>query len=117
MSVGAQHRVAGVLGQHQDTFTLVTAGRETPITGVTRVWRRGRAAKTGAIAGAIVGFASGALLGFVAWGVCDAANCAKSPLGHMVVGGVLVAPFGAGTGALIGLAFPRWNTAWRERSP
>ncbi len=77
---------------------------------IDKLWVRGRATKTGAIIGGIVGLLAGVgyglLLGEV---ICNNEDC-NADTGTVVaalgLGGALA---GAGGGALIGAAIPKWH--------
>jgi len=93
---------------------LVLAGdlRPAQLSGsdIDKLWVRGRATKTGAIVGGIVGLLAGVGYGLLVGEViCNNEDC-NADTGAVVaavgLGGALV---GAGGGALIGAAIPRWH--------
>lgn len=77
---------------------------------IDKLWVRGRATKTGAIIGGIVGLLAGVGYGLLVGEViCNNEDC-NADTGAVVaavgLGGALV---GAGGGALIGAAIPKWH--------
>ena len=100
-------RIRGTVAQRSATeLTLANGGEHViPVQEIQRAWVRGNHAKTGAIIGGILGAGGGIFLGLLAEGLCeyDCAHNAYIPLGLIGLGA------GAGTGALIGMAFPRWK--------
>lgn len=106
-------RVEGwVVSNSANPVMLRTDGSriEVPIPGVDSLWvRDGTHAGTGALIGAAIG---GIALGaFASWAVHDlcegAGNCEET--GAFFLGFAIGGTGGAGIGALIGLAFPRWR--------
>lgn len=108
-----------VLGVGRDSLFVATSGGEQrlPIAALDSWWVRGRAAKTGAIVGAIPGVIGGTGFGIL----YNAAFCANAewgddpclvaiPISAVVVGGV-----GAGIGALIGAGVPKWHRKFPPR--
>ena len=104
--------IAGTSGMVADT------PRPIPWSDVEQVETPGNACGTGALVGACIGFAAGAFLGVAAASGGFGAEPADASGGEGAVavlgGGTLVAVFGAGVGALIGLAIPKWHTAYRR---
>ena len=88
-------------------LTLVTADRDRRVSlaAIDTLWVRGRRTKTGAIIGSIVGLGGGIFLGLLVDGLCEY-DCGN---GAPVTLGILGAAAGAGAGALIGAAIPRWR--------
>jgi hypothetical protein len=75
-----------------------------PIQDIQRAWVRGNHAKTGAIIGGILGASGGLFFGLLIDAVCEGdCNGSAATLTLFGLGA------GAGTGALIGMAFPRWK--------
>jgi len=79
------------------------------IDAIDRVWARGTATKSGAVAGGITGAVLGALsFALFSYGVCDAAECSVDGsavlLGLAIGGGT-----GAVTGAVVGSMFGQWH--------
>jgi len=76
---------------------------------------RGRAAGTGAMAGAIVLGLAGAVLGSQLPGVgcLDSENCFPARLGAAALAGVMGAVAGGAIGTVIGAFVPQWRTIYR----
>ncbi len=94
---------------------IATSGapRTIRLENVQAVWERGHATKAGALVGAVLVGAAGALLGWVGDQLaCDGvAVCQRH--GYVWYGLGLGAGAGAGMGALVGSAIP----AWEKRYP
>jgi hypothetical protein len=99
-------RIQGTVAQRSAAaLTLANGGEHIiPIQEIQRAWVRGNHAKTGAIIGGILGAGGGLLLGLLIDAVCEG-DCNGSAATVTLLG----LGAGAGTGALIGLAFPRWK--------
>jgi hypothetical protein len=92
---------AGVALNDTLDFAQDDAVRRIPIQAIDTLWVRGRATTTGMLIGGAVGLAAVVAAGTFAEG--DGGN---EGIGVFVVGGALA---GAGVGALIGAAFPKWK--------
>ena len=106
----AAERLTGTFLRSRDGMLLLKADggeRSLPIADMTGLWVRGRSVKQGALLGAFVLGAGGAVLG-VAAGSCDVEG--RSSAGECAVFlGVVGAASGALLGALIGAATPKWH--------
>lgn len=114
-SLPAMGRVSGrIANRWGDTLALASNGTRQVISlgSIDTLWVRGRATKTGAIVGGILGIAGGLFLGALADGLCEY-DCQNSD--YLVTGGLLGLAAGAGTGAIIGAAIPRWRKVYPHR--
>jgi hypothetical protein len=110
-----RRRLTGTLGSVSPTAIVLRdsdgAGASVQLADVARLWRRGRATRTGALVGGALGAGFGLFIGAVAVGVCEY-DCPSSTGSAMAAGAVSFGLLGTVPGALIGAAFPRWRTAW-----
>ena len=120
VAVPVSGRVRGALSRVDDSTLALqvdSAGMvRIPLIGVDTLWVRGRAAKTGAILGAIPGAlflgASAGLLCEIAKG--DGSTCSTAALtaGGVVAGGI----GGAIVGGLVGAAIPKWHRRFASQT-
>ena len=80
-----------------------------------RIQVRQRAIGTGATVGGVIGLGTGVFFGLLAHALCDAATCG-SEASAIATGMLIAGGMGAGGGAIIGAAFPRWKTVWSGTS-
>ena len=76
---------------------------------VDALWVRGRATSTGAIVGALVGGIAGGIGGYGMSQNSFFNEPAAPPTPYIAAGAMLGACVGAGLGALVGTAFPKWH--------
>jgi len=77
---------------------------------IDKLWVRGRATKTGAIVGGIVGLLAGVGYGLLVGEViCNNEDCNADTGAAVAVLGLGGAAVGTGGGALIGAAIPKWH--------
>lgn len=95
-----------------DWFLARTGGSAAPMpfTTIEEMWKRGRAAGTGALIGAGIGAAAVGGFGvFLASALCDTGDgCRDDQIGVGLTGGVVGAVGGGLVGAIIGAAVTRW---------
>jgi hypothetical protein len=72
---------------------------------------RGRSTTTGAVIGGVAGLAFGVLAGVVVARIADEDGDPEYASAIAVLGGVFTVA-GAGTGAIIGTAIPKWRLKW-----
>lgn len=98
---------AGVSASDTLDFAQDDMVRRIPVLAIDTLWIRGRATSTGLIIGGIVGSAAGLLAAAYGAASCEY-DCSATGLEYAGVA-ALGAAAGAGVGALIGSAFPRWK--------
>jgi hypothetical protein len=104
---GTFGRLEGIVLAHTATdLVLSVEARPSriPATNIDTLWARGKATKTGALLGALLGAGIGIVVATQA--VEEGETPGTEWIGAFGVGGALV---GGSLGALIGSAFPRWN--------
>lgn len=104
---------ATLLGQlrlvDSDVVTVERDGltRRLRLNEITAVWVRGRHTVPGAIVGGAVGLGAGLFLGALAKGLCEY-DCADGVTPYLYLG-ALGSAAGAGLGAIVGAAIPKWR--------
>lgn len=97
--------------------TLVVAGApgqqtNLPLRDLNAVWKRGRATKTGAVIGGIVGAVGLGILGAFVGGIAEGEGADTTAGSGAVYGAIGGAAGGALVGALIGSAIPKWHRCY-----
>lgn len=115
IEVPAEGRLEGrYLGLRDGRFGLRTDETElqVPVDQLRRLWVRGNRAGTGAIVGGAVGAVAGAVLGATLAEFACAETEESCGFAGGVLTGLLFGAAGAGSGALVGLAIPRWKSRY-----
>ncbi len=109
VAVGASRFVGHYRGIEGDSLTLLRddLNQRLRLDQITAVWRRGRATKAGAIVGGVLGTGFGVFVGLLAGALCES-GCDDTAL-YPVAGGLGFGAAGAGLGAIVGAAIPRWK--------
>jgi len=92
---------AGVALNDTLDFAQDDAVRRIPVEAIDTLWTRGRATTTGMLIGGALGLA-----GVIAASTFAEGDGSNEGIGVFVIGGAVA---GAGVGALVGAAFPRWK--------
>lgn len=108
----ADSLLVGVLVE-VDSAAVALAGpgerRRVPLAAVTGIWTRRRATKLGALVGGSTGMLLGSIFGAAIGEIACAETGGGCTVEAALVLGALTGAGGAGVGALVGLAIPRWK--------
>lgn len=101
-------RIQGQVTRNSMTDLYLSQGeqeRQIPTAQIQRAWVRGRATRTGAIVGGVLGLGAGLFVGALANGLCESTSCGDATLPAALLGTLA----GAGVGAIVGSAIPKWH--------
>ena len=113
LNTASSGRLHGIFLEVETSAIRITrgsSGKSVELVDIDRLWVRGRATRTGAVVGALAGTVVGAAFGlFIGEVICNGPDCSADTAGAMVILGLFGGGVGALSGALIGLAIPKWH--------